>query len=226
MAVGRGDKLHIPAPHRDLIRGGARSSAGVLAELIAGPLADVLTADGPGLASVLDVGCGEGWLTAELRERGLEALGVDGDPLDGVDQVVDFESGADLPDLGRFDLVTCLEVAEHVDAAHADRFVAWLCAHAPVVLFSAAVPGQGGDGHVNERPTGYWADLFAREGYTGSGALRWWLWDDDRVEWWYAQNLLLCWNGDREPLADVDGCPTVIHPGMWQHFHGTAGWVR
>lgn len=224
MTVARASKLNIPAAHRDLIRDGARSSAAVLAELIDGPIANVLAEDDVTLRRVLDVGCGEGWLTAELRGRGIDALGIDGDPLDGVDQVVDFEGG-ELPDLGKFDLVTCLEVAEHVNEAHADRFVGWLCAHADVVLFSAAVPGQGGDGHVNERPAGYWADRFAREGYDGSGELRWHLWDDERVEWWYRQNLLLFWRADRyDPLAQLDGCPTVIHPGMWQHFHGAAGW--
>lgn len=224
MAVGRGDKLNIPAPHRDLIRAGAQSSADVIADLIAGPLRTAVGEEGRQLDSVLDVGCGEGWLTGALRRHDLDALGVDGDPLDGVDQVIDFED--DLPDLGKFDLVTCLEVAEHVDHTQAARFVQWLCGHADVVLFSAAVPGQGGDGHVNERPAPYWADLFTREGYTGSGELRWRLWDDDRVEWWYRQNMLLFWRSEVfSPLAHIDGCPTVIHPGMWQHFHGTAGWV-
>lgn len=224
MAVGRGDRLNIPAAHRDIIRAGAQSSADVIADLIAGPLRAAVSEDGASIDSVLDVGCGEGWLTRALRQRGLEALGVDGDPLDGVDQLIDLEGG-ELPDLGRFDLVSCLEVAEHVDQGAASRFVQWLTAHADVVLFSAAVPGQGGDGHVNERPAGYWVDLFAREGYVGSGELRWWLWDDDRVEWWYRQNLLLFWRGETfGPLAQLDGCPTVIHPGMWQHFHGTTGW--
>lgn len=220
MAVGRGDRLNIPAAHRDIIRDGAMSSALVLADLIAGPLRDAVREEpGRQLDTVLDVGCGEGWLTAALREHGLEALGVDGDPLDGVDQVVDLEG--ELPDLGRFDLVTCLEVAEHVAPARADKFVTWLTERADVVLFSAAVPGQGGDGHVNEQPTDYWATMFERHHFHGSGELRWRLWDDERVEWWYRQNLLLFWNGvEFNPLAQLDGCPTVIHPGMWQHFHG------
>ena len=202
---------HIPAASRDAIRDGARRSAEVLATLI----------DGFTVDTVLDVGCGEGYLVEALRRRDIAALGLDGDPLPGVDEVVDFDGP--LPDVGRYDLVTCLEVAEHVRAA--EPFVEWLCAAAPLVLFSAAVPGQGGDGHVNERPTGYWVELFAVQGYRGSGALRWRLWEDERVEWWYRQNLLVFWDPDVvDPGLAEDGCPTVIHPGMWQHHHGSEGW--
>jgi hypothetical protein len=61
--------------------------------------------------------------------------------------------------------VQSLEVAEHVPATAAQTFVDCLVAHAPVVLFSAAVPGQGGDNHVNEQPYEYWRSLFADRGY-------------------------------------------------------------
>jgi hypothetical protein len=84
-----------------------------------------------------------------------------------------------------------LEVAEHLPESRAASFVADLCRLAPVVLFSAAIPGQGGTGHVNEQWPGYWADLFGARGYSVSGALRWRIWNDCRVCNWYSQNMLV-----------------------------------
>jgi hypothetical protein len=60
----------------------------------------------------------------------------------------------------------------------------------PVVLFSAAIPGQGGLGHLNEQWPRYWVDLFRAKSYVAIDCLRHRIWDDDGVDWWYAQNLL------------------------------------
>jgi hypothetical protein len=60
-----------------------------------------------------------------------------------------------------------------------------------VVVFSAAAPGQGGNGHTNEQWPEYWSELFARRGYEAVDCLREVFWNDGAVEWWYSQNLLL-----------------------------------
>jgi hypothetical protein len=91
----------------------------------------------------------------------------------------------------RFDLVLSLEVAEHLPPAAADRFVGLLVATAPLVAFSAAAPGQGGTGHLNEQWPRFWADHFAAYGYEAVDCLREEFWQDERVAWWYRQNLLL-----------------------------------
>src|SRR3981081_11169 len=108
--------------------------------------------------SVVDIGCGTGtWLAAFRRDGVPDVFGIDGDwaPRDRLQltggQVAHHDPSQPL-DLGRrFDLAICLEVAEHLPAASADALVALLTRHAPVVLFSAAIPGQGGTGHVNEQ---------------------------------------------------------------------------
>lgn len=95
-------------------------------------------------------------------------------------------------DLGRrFDLVQCLEVAEHLSADHAATLVDNLIRHSDRVLFSAAVPGQGGEYHVNEQPYAYWRALFAARGYRLFDWLRPQLRDQREVEPWYRYNLLL-----------------------------------
>src|SRR4029077_20979056 len=87
--------------------------------------------------------------------------------------------------------VVSLEVAEHLDEAVASEFVASLVTHGAAVLFSAAVPRQGGSGHVNEQWPSYWAARFAHHGYVPIDAVRPAVWTDDRVAYWYAQNMLL-----------------------------------
>lgn len=202
-------RRHLAQRTRDAVRDGARQSAVVLADLIV----ERFSPD-----RVVDVGCGEAYLPAALRDRGVEAFGVDGDDV-GCDLVVDL-ARPPYPELQRADVVTCLEVAEHVPAAHAEDLVAWLVELAPVVVFSAAVPHQGGDGHINEQPPGYWADLFARCGYAGSGALRAEVWDDTELEPWYRQNLLVFAAPAvlfRFNLSE-DGCPYLVHPVIWELY--------
>jgi hypothetical protein len=92
---------------------------------------------------------------------------------------------------GSWDLSISLEVAEHLPPDLAESFVADLAALAPLSLFSAAIPLQGGVHHVNEQWPGYWVDLFARHEMVPIDCIRPIVWEDERIEWWYAQNILL-----------------------------------
>jgi SAM-dependent methyltransferase len=148
-------------------------------------------------SSVLDVGCGVGGWVATWLGSGADAIGVDGDyvPRDQLcipaDRFISHDLSTPL-DLGRrFDLVTCLEVAEHLPPEAAATIVDSLCRHADVIVFSAAIPGQGGTGHINERWPSFWAELFGTHGYRPYDLLRSRLWWDTRCEWWYRQNVLV-----------------------------------
>ena len=92
---------------------------------------------------------------------------------------------------GDYDLAISLEVAEHLPARAGRRLVAELTRVAPIVLFSAAIPGQGGKGHVNEQWPAYWRALFNRHGFRQLDILRGHILHDDRVQWWYRQNMFL-----------------------------------
>ena len=148
--------------------------------------------------SVVDVGCGVGTWLGEAARLGIEDfLGVDGDYVDRA--MLEIPAERFVPrdlcepfDLGRrFDLVMSVEVAEHLPLAHADRFVEALTSLGAVVLFSAAIPGQGGEHHVNEDWPQAWARRFAKHGYRWADPLRLATWNDERVDPWYAQNLLV-----------------------------------
>jgi hypothetical protein len=92
---------------------------------------------------------------------------------------------------GSWDLAVSLEVAEHLPPASGEVFVAAIAALAPILLFSAAIPKQGGVHHVNEQWPSYWVSLFANHGMVPIDCIRPIVWDNDEVEWWYAQNVLL-----------------------------------
>ncbi|MFP3502515.1 methyltransferase domain-containing protein [Burkholderia sp. SIMBA_062] len=162
-------------------------------------------------ASILDVGCGAGaWLSVH-REFGVQDFtGIDGDYVDR--SVLMFDPARFVPadiskrfDLGRaFDLVQCLEVGEHVPKASSEVLVDNLVRHGKHVLFSAAVPGQGGENHINEQRYEFWRDLFARHGYQLFDFVRPLIAADTRIEPWYRYNLLFFVAADEvERLPDA-----------------------
>ena len=148
--------------------------------------------------SVVDIGCGTGTWLAVFREHGVEEIfGVDGGDVNPADldiapeQFLAWDLSEPLELHRTFDLVVSLEVAEHLPAAVADEFVVTLTRLGKVVLFSAAIPGQRGEGHVNEQWPEYWDERFRARGYHVVDAIRPHVWHDPSVEVWYAQNSLL-----------------------------------
>jgi SAM-dependent methyltransferase len=149
-------------------------------------------------ASVVDVGCGRGAWLRVFQENGAKVvLGIDGSYVDSSKLLIDAArfTAADLSKPikieGEFDLAVCLEVAEHLPTQSGPKLVRSLTAVAPVVMFSAAIPGQGGDGHLNERWPAYWAELFSKRDFEMIDAIRPQVREDLRVEPWYRQNILL-----------------------------------
>lgn len=168
---------------------GARRSARVLIDLLRSVLP---------VTSVLDVGCGTGSWLAEWNESGVsDVFGLDGEYVDLASlaisperfQAVDLATPCDLD--RRFFLVQCLEVAEHIAESNADTLVRNLIDHGDLVLFSAAVPGQGGEHHVNEQPHSYWHRKFHEHGYVGLDFVRLAIRDEADVEPWYRFNTFL-----------------------------------
>jgi SAM-dependent methyltransferase len=147
--------------------------------------------------SVVDFGCGQGAWLSIWRRAGANVAGVDGPYVDRQRLMIETTEfyAADLGrpiDLGRrFDLVQSLEVAEHLPRRQAADFVGTLTAHGPVVMFSAAVPGQGGEHHLNEQPLEYWREMFRRRGFVAIDCIRPQVVDNQRIERWYRCNILL-----------------------------------
>jgi len=164
--------------------------------------------------TVIDVGCGEGWWAVEFAKHDCHAVGIDGG-WHGAHQLeqrfIPHNLSDPLPDLGKFDVVVCLEVAEHLRPARARSFIKDLCdLTTGYVIFSAAIPGQGGTGHLNEQWPSYWSKLFNENGFAVNSDFRFGIWDDDRIENWYRQNLMIAYRGEQmsDPLS-------VVHPILY-----------
>ena len=178
--------------------------------------------------SVIDVGCGVGpWLRA-FSDRGVtDITGLDGDYVDRAKLEIPAEMfhatdlKTDFPIARRYDLACSLEVAEHLPANAGPGFIAKLCKAAPVVLFSAAIPSQGGTDHINEMWQDAWRQRFAHHGYCPVDAIRWQVWGRAEVEWWYQQNMVvyvdaltLAGHPDLQAIDDAVSL-NVVHPNCY-----------
>jgi len=177
--------------------------------------------------TVLDVGCGTGtWLKACLDRGATTVTGLDGiDPkmrdLFVPDEVVRHTDLRRPFDLGqRFDLVLCLETAEHLDRKSAATLIDSLTRHGKTILFSAAAPGQPGDHHVNCDWPEYWQRLFNERGFVCNDSARWAIWDNAAVEPWYRQNLMTAVE-DKRRAGKEPRIRRVLHPDMMQHYAGS-----
>lgn len=148
--------------------------------------------------SAVDVGCGRGIWLSVLERHGVSKLrGIDGQyaAADKLFIARDNFTAADLTkpfSIGdRFDLAICLEVVEHLPDTFASGLVRKLTEVAPCVLFSAAIPGQGGQYHIHERWPEHWHEHFRSNGFVPFDYFRPLLYSDRRVCWWYRQNLVL-----------------------------------
>jgi hypothetical protein len=214
------------------IRSGAQRSADALIPFVL----SMLRSKGYTPETAADVGCGEGWWTVALARAGVQTTALDGPGGGGALELAppgmarfvardlrrtvneDPTDPARLAERAGF--AVCLEVAEHLPADRADALVSWLCDWAPVLIFSAAIPGQGGQGHVNEQWPDYWSERFNRAGMFVTGRVRMAIWDDDEIEHWYRQNLLLVWRPGLLRGLHPERPKRLVHPKLWAFHRG------
>lgn len=184
--------------------------------------------------SVVDVGCGTGiWLKA-FQEQGVkDVFGVDGSWVKPDMLVIPLERFA-VENLEKpfsinrkADLAVSLEVGEHLPHDAAKNLVDNLTSIAPVVLFSAAIPYQGGSRHINEQWPEYWRKLFAERGYRPVDCVRRRIWDDKEVSFFYAQNIIVYVDSSKlsaypaleeEVRTGHGNAHALVHPHMYVYF--------
>lgn len=170
--------------------------------------------------SVIDIGCGVG----EWNNDNPGYIGVDyKTPVKSLMIPreryfdCDLEKNTHIDIDKKFDLALCLEVAEHLNEHRAVSLVNMLCDLSDKVLFSAAIPKQGGTGHINEQWQTYWADIFAKFGfYPAKKQLRERIMFNDKIELWYKQNIVLYEKGGKGSITNF------VHPDYYtqiiQHY--------
>ncbi len=168
--------------------------------------------------SIVDFGCGLGSWLRVFKDSGIDKiLGLDGYWVDRTKietsvidnfKEVDLEKEIKLKE--KFDLAISLEVAEHLHKESADIFIENLTNASDIIVFSAAVPMQGGQNHINEQPLTYWVNLFDKYNYKFYDIIRGRIWNMDNVFWWYKQNMVVFSKNklDIKPVYPID----ILHP--------------
>jgi SAM-dependent methyltransferase len=178
--------------------------------------------------SVIDVGCGTGaWLdylartSPSMRRHGLDFAPYDENffviPREHYTQIDLNENFSAAAPESHYDLAISLEVAEHLQPSSAQSFIHNLVSFSKQIVFSAAVPFQGGTGHINERWPEYWASLFREHNYFPVDCFRPALWSNDKICGWYIQNIFLYLEKTRlnEYFPEYD--PSSIFPMSCVH---------
>lgn len=183
--------------------------------------------------SVVDIGCGIGTFLHEFIEHNItDVLGIDSEWVDKAlltkylskDLFVEADLGKKLVLNRRFDLAICLEVAEHIDQEKVGTFIDTVTSLSDVVVFSAAIPGQGGQNHVNEQWLSYWESCFKIHDYVMYDIIRPLIWDNPNIFFWYKQNMVVFAKKGCiiNSLQKESCCPihNLVHPELYlQHFN-------
>lgn len=120
---------------------------------------------------VLDAGCAKGFLVEALRDRGIEAYGVD------ISEYAISEVRPDIrpycrvgslvtPLTDRYDLITCIEVLEHMPEDEGRHAIANLCRSTNDILFASSPDDFDEPTHVTVRPRSYWIERFVEHGFS------------------------------------------------------------
>lgn len=124
--------------------------------------------------TVLDAGCAMGHLVAALRDRGVEAYGIDISEYAVTHAREDIREYCfqgslaepmpkGLPE--RFDLVVSIEVLEHLYTEDGEKAIANLCKLTDAIIFSSTPDDFSDPTHLNVQQREYWARLFAQNGF-------------------------------------------------------------
>lgn len=169
--------------------------------------------------SIVDVGCGTGAFANEFLKMGVEdVVGYEGKWMESVPTLLPKERflfgdiTKPISTSHTYDLCVCLEVAEHLEATDASVFIDLLTSLSQRIAFSAAIPNQGGNHHVNEQWPSYWSRLFMEKGFYLEWDPRLELWNNRNIASCYRQNLLVF----SSKVEKRDSLPlSLVHPDAW-----------
>ena len=173
--------------------------------------------------SVVDVGCGIGTWLVVFEDFGVkDVVGIDGEYVDrsllhiNENKFIPYDLTKRLRLDRKFDLVVSLEVAEHISEVAVDTFVENLVTLGNFILFSAAIPNQGGQNHLNEQWPTYWQSKFKQHKFDLYDCIRSDIWLNENIDWWYKQNMFLAVKeGAKLSLPKTPNLPHIVHPALY-----------
>lgn len=206
--------------------------------------------------SVIDIGCGLGtWLKVwQELDSSIKIVGLDGNDVESDERYIPLDSygkvdltqnytqsllvaskliskqmggGGETQRTDKpFELAQSFEVAEHLYAQYAPNFIKLLTSLSDIILFSAAIPYQGGVHHVNEQPPAYWAELFAQNDYVCIDCIRSQIWNNESISFWYSQNILLFVHTSKAHLFDFPTTQTPLYLTHYKVWEERSKWLQ
>lgn len=193
----------------------------------------------PTVDSVVDFGCGNGtWLRVVKDLYKASILGIDNqtyreDFLIAKNEYLEQDLAISSYTYDRYDLALCLEVAEHMDESSCLSLITKLTKCSDRVLFSAAIPGQGGNSHINEQWPDYWMNKFRVHDFYPIDIIRPIVWNNPKIHFYYRQNIVLfCRKSDplyQQHLAvpQLLSFHSIVHPELFNfHLKRSIAWER
>jgi len=171
--------------------------------------------------TVIDIGAGVGAWSRAAIELNKTVLSIDGNwvqEIPGKFELLKYSFqnlNEPINTDSIYDLAICVEVAEHLLPVRSEDLISDLCGLAPVVMFGAALPRQGGAGHINCRPHSFWINLFTENNYKAIDFFRPEFWYDGKVGPWYSQNTYLFVKNERASEFSNFNTPSLVdvyHP--------------
>ncbi len=119
---------------------------------------------------VFDAGCAHGFLVEALWDRGVETFGRDISHFavsEARPDMVSFIQQGSIADPieGRYDLVVCIEVLEHMSEQESITAIASIALATDRILFSSSPTDLQEPTHINVKPTIWWLKEFAAVGF-------------------------------------------------------------
>lgn len=149
--------------------------------------------------SIMDIGCGAGGFIKAFEDSGITNYFLVDHPSLNVDRIlpsnktrfIACDLDKDLPPINKVDLICCTEVLEHLELSQALNMLKYMCECADLILFSAAIPRQGGLGHINEQRHSFWHQKFANQGYKFYDGFKIEILMNSKIDYWFIQNLFI-----------------------------------
>lgn len=189
--------------------------------------------------TVLDLGCGMGAWSAVVESDESKSVQLVDHPsvpksnllVKNKDNFLGIDLDKELPPSARWDLIICIEVLEHFSTKRALELKDFIISCTDLVLFSAAIPGQGGVGHINCQRHSYWHHQFKQAGFKYYDGFKSAIVHDESIPFWIRQNLFIYYTAKYDFIfADKPNYTPanfeLIHAGMLRNEIGLKSWLN
>ncbi len=153
----------------------------------------------PKINSVIDLGCGMAAFAKAFQENGSNEITIIDHPKLDVSKCVVKDNytftpcdlDIAIPVVQKVDLLICTEVLEHIGYNRSLKVLDYIVSCSDIILFSAAIPRQGGLGHINEQRHNFWISEFRKRGFQNFDLFKLDLINNTEVLYWLRQNLFI-----------------------------------